>query len=162
MEENNTTTPSYNDTIRAIMKLSDAEKTVLLSYVDLNKIASVIATEENYIKSLDECTEYANTWLTIRDALTNLHRFINDSDDETDSIVENYDRLNAPQKKETALRLLNNGIFQRDCCEILVEDMERIVNDNANIKALNDVFNITGWYKKLIKQGIGLNHHYKK
>ena len=69
--------------------------------------------------------------------------------------------METDKKKEAALRLLNNGDFQKDCCEILVSDVEHIVNTDSTAKAINSIFDIVGWCKKLIKQGIGMNHKYE-
>lgn len=94
-------------------------------------------------------------------SISKLHKYVNNLTNNTDYIVEDYEKLSENQKKEIALRLLNNAEFQKDCCEILVSDMERIAKSDETVKAINDVFNITGWCKNLIKQGIGMNHKYE-
>lgn len=57
--------------------------------------------------------------------------------------------------------MLNNSEFQKDCCEILADDFERIVEENPTLKLLNDTLGISKWYKKNIALGIGCNHEYK-
>lgn len=163
MEENkeNTKTLSYDDIMRAIMKLPDKEKNVILTYFDLNKIASAISTEERFKRSMEECVEYANTWVTVSNALLKLYGIINFPDSATDDIVGDYERLDAPQKKETALKLLNNGDFQRDCCDILVDDMKRIVENDSTLKALDNLFGIIKHFKSYVRLGIGTDHKYE-
>ena len=163
-EETNTnnSTHIYDVVLKAITKLPDEEKEVLLDLMTINNVVSLIVSQENlkeYVNSIDIVLK---RYSLLVKALADICNIMNDTMDGVSDLVCDYNKLDTDEKKEATLKLMNNSTFQKDCCEILVGDMERIVEEDTTVKAFNDMFNITGWYKKLIKQGIGLNHEYKK
>lgn len=163
-EETNTnnSTHIYDVVLKAITKLPDEEKEALLNLMTINNLVSLIVSQENLNEYVDNVLRVLDQYSLLVKALSDICNIMNDTMDGVSDLVCDYDKLDADKKKEATLKLMNNADFQKDCCEILVGDMERIVNEDSTVKAINDVFNITGWYKKLIKQGIGLNHEYKK
>lgn len=163
-EETNTndSTHIYDVVLKAITKLPDEEKEVLLDLMTINNLVGLLVSQENlkeYVNSIDIVLK---RYSLLVKALADICNIMNETIDGVSDLVCDYDKLDAGKKKEATLKLMNNSAFQKDCCEILVGDMERIVKEDSTVKAINDVFNITGWYKKLIKQGIGINHKYKK
>lgn len=152
---------TYSEVIRAIEKLTEEEKQIIFSMLSVNDLTTLLSSQENIDFYIGEARKCVNRINKVICGIAKLHKHVNNLTNDTDYIVGNYEKLTDDQKKEIALRLLNNGEFQKDCCEILVSDMERIAKSDATVKAINDVFNITGWCKNLIKQGIGMNHHYE-
>lgn len=152
---------TYSEVIRAVERLTEEEKQIILNMTNIEQLSLLMTSKEavdDYKKLLEE---HIRTCHVATGAMSKLYEYVNNLTNYTDFIVGNYKKLTDDQKKEIALKLLNNGEFQKDCCEILVSDMERIAKSDATVKAINDVFNITGWCKNLIKQGIGMNHHYE-
>lgn len=162
-EETNTnnSTHIYDVVLKAITKLPDEEKEALLNLMTINNLVSLLVSQENLNEYVDNVLRVLDQYSLLVKALSDICNIMNETMDGVSDLVCDYDKLDADNKKEATLRLMNNSAFQKDCCEILVEDMERIVNEDATVKAFNDMFNITGWYKKLIKQGIGMNHKYE-
>lgn len=152
----------YDVVLKAITKLPDEEKEALLNLMTINNLVSLIVSQENLNEYVDNVLRVLDQYSLLVKSLSDICNIMNDTMDGVSDLVCDYDKLDADKKKEATLRLMNNADFQEDCCEILVGDMERIVEEDTTVKAFNDIFNITNWYKKLIKQGIGLNHEYKK
>lgn len=152
----------YDLVMKAVTKLSDKEKEVLLSQMTINQLASLLTSKEKLEQYTQNLVDTLDWFTVLTNAITSICKDMSESIDGVDDFINDYDKLSSKKKKEATLKLMNNCAFQKDCCEILVGDMERIVKEDANFKAFNDMFNITGWYKNLIKRGIGLNHHYEK
>lgn len=163
MKENKEYTPahSYDEVMRAIMKLPEDKKDIILTSLDIAKIVTALDSEKNFAKTIDACDKYINCWAMVRDALNELYNLVNITESATDNVMSDYDMLDASQKKETALRLLNNGEFQRDCCEILITDMERVVANDSTLKGLDNLFGLTKYFKKFLQLGIGADHQYR-
>lgn len=163
MEANETKKPihSYSEVMRAIDKLPEEEKTELLEFLKLNEITYLLESAESVTAYCNDLIAYTNKLIAVAKALPNVYKMVNAPTDAVDDIVCEYDKLDEDKKKETALKLMNNGAFQKDCCEILVGDVERLVNENPTLKAIDNSFNIIGWYKKNIERGIGMNHKYE-
>lgn len=162
-EETNTnnSTHIYDVVLKAITKLPDEEKEALLNLMTINNLVSLLVSQENLNEYVDNVLRVLDQYSLLVKALSDICNIMNETMDGVSDLVCDYDKLDADKKKEATLKLMNNSAFQKDCCDILVRDMERIVNEDATVKAFNDMFNITGWYKKLIKQGIGMNHKYE-
>lgn len=152
---------SYSDVLKAIDKLPDDEKTELLEFLKLNEITYLMDNAESVTAYCNDLIAYTNKFIAIAKALPKLYKMVNAPTDAVDDIVSEYDKLDEDKKRETALKLMNNGAFQKDCCEILVGDVERLVNENPTLRVINDGFNIIGWYKKNVERGIGMNHKYE-
>ena len=151
---------SYSEVMRAIDKLPEEEKTELLEFLKLNEITYLMDNAESVTAYCNDLIAYTNKLIAVAKALPKVYKMVNAPTDAVDDIVCEYDKLDEDKKKETALKLMNNGAFQKDCCEILVGDVERLVNENPTLKAIDNSFNIIGWYKKNIERGIGMNHKY--
>ena len=78
-----------------------------------------------------------------------------------DTISEKYDALDDDEKKYIVLNLMNNPDFQKKCCEILCRDMKRCINDDATLKALDQLFGVSKYFDRLISAGIGCDHEYR-
>lgn len=163
MAENEIKKPahSYSDILKAIDKLPEEEKAELLNLLKLNEITYLLESAESVSEYCQRLIAYADMNLAVAKALPKLYKMVNAPTDAVDDIVREYDKLDEDKKKETALKLMNNGAFQKDCCEILVGDVERLINENPTLKAIDNTFNIINWYKKNLKRGIGMNHKYE-
>lgn len=152
---------SYSDVLKAIDKLAEEEKIELLEFLKLNEITYLMDNAESVTAYCNDLIAYTNKFIAIAKALPKLYKMVNAPTDAVNDIVCEYDKLDEDKKKETALKLMNNGAFQKDCCEILVGDVERLVNENPTLKAIDNTFNIINWYKKNVERGIGMNHKYE-
>lgn len=151
----------YDVIMRAIIRLPEKEKETLMDQLTIPQITYLLISKENMDEYVKKILDLLETLTNLLSAISKLSDNVTNCIDGVDDIVGDYNNLNADEKKEAALKLLNNGDFQKNCCEILVGDMERIAKTDVNVKAINDVFNITGWCKNLIKRGIGMNHKYE-
>lgn len=163
MEENTSTNTIhiYDVVMRAVSKLPDVEKETLMNQLTIQQLTNLLVSQDNMNAYIQSIIDTINVYNSLTSALTKVCNALNGCIDGVDDIVCDYDKLGADKKKEAALKLLNNAEFQKNCCEIMVSDMERIAKTDVNVKAINDVFNITGWCKNLIKRGIGMNHKYE-
>lgn len=160
-DTNTNTTHMYDVVMKAVAKLPDTEKETLMSQMTIQQLTNLLVSKDNLNVYMKSIIDTINVYSSLTSALTKVCNALNESIDGVDDIVCNYDKLEAGKKKEAALKLMNNAEFQKNCCEILVYDMERIVETDANVKAINSIFDIVGWCKKMIKQGIGMDHHYE-
>jgi hypothetical protein len=162
MTENETEKTYTNDEVlKAISRLGDEQQQIIISSFSVDNIKMVCSNKANLNACKEALIEKANISIKIADAITELYNNLNNpSVASCADIMGDYDKLNEEKKKELALGLLNNGTFQRDCCEILIADMERIITENPTLKNLDNIFNLTGFYQKCLRDGIGLNHTY--
>lgn len=163
MEENEVYTPvhSYDEVMRAIGKLPEEEKNIILNQLKLAELASLLDSAEKVKEYLEMIQNYINIWTTMCNAICSLYKLVNTPDSATDNLMTDYDKLDGAQKKETALRLLNNSIFQTDCCDILIKDVEKAIENDSTLKALDNLFGITKYFKRCVRLGIGTNHRYE-
>jgi len=160
--DNKKTNNSFYKILKGLEKLTEEDREILLKSMDINGISKVIESKETIKMYMDESEKYINLCTQLRNVLPKLFDLVNtNTNDETEIIVEEFDKLNEKQKKEVTLKLMNNSAFQKDCCEILAGDFERIVNENPTLKLLNDTLGISKWYRKNIALGIGCDHEYK-
>lgn len=155
------TAHSYSEVMRAIDKLSEEEKNVVLGFLKVNEIKILLDDKDAFIQYCNEWTVYANRLTLFINSMKKLYEMIDMPTDTVDEIVCDYNKLDEDKKKEITLKLMNNGTFQKDCCKILVGDMERLVKESPTLKNINDTFNIVGWYKRNVERGIGMNHKYE-
>ena len=97
----------------------------------------------------------------IVNTVSELHTIINTPVDSVDDMLADYDKLNERQKKETTISLLNNDVFQKDLCDILVKDMKRVISGDPTLKFWDDLLGISNYYSKCIEMNIGTNHKYE-
>lgn len=162
MPENNTNMPvhSYNEVMRAVEKLPEEEKIFILNQVSIPQLAVFLDSEENVEKFKNILQKYIDGYVLIINIISKLYELVNSPEDAVNDVVEEYSKLNSTQKKETALKLLNNSIFQDDCCDILIKDMERVTENDSTLKALDNLFGLIKYFKKCIRLGIGTEHKY--
>ncbi len=151
----------YLETVfRELGKLTHEEKDSLLSNLKLHEIFAFLTTDEKE-KVNGYIFELRNTILNhlrFHNALCKLLR-VDFPKDKT--IVESYQELSAEDKFKTALDLMNEPDFQKDCSQILVDDYKRLAKSDPFIGAIDKTLNISGYFEKLLKQGIGCNHKYE-
>jgi hypothetical protein len=162
MEKNETEKTYTNEEIfRAITRLTDEQQHIIILSFPIDNIKMVCSSMANLNACKEALIEKANISIKIADAITEIYNNLNSpSAASCADIMGDYDKLDEEKKKELAIELLNNGTFQKDCCEILISDMERIIAENSTLKNLDNIFNLTGLYKNCLKDGIGLNHTY--
>lgn len=163
MEENKEYTPvhSYDEVMRAVEKLPEEEKNIILDQLKLTELASVLDSAEKVKEYLEIIQNYINILSAMSNAICNLYKIVNTPDSASDNVMTDYDKLDDTQKKEITLRLLNNSIFQTDCCDILIKDMEKAIENDSTLKALDNLLGITKYFKQCIRLGIGTDHRYE-
>lgn len=163
MTENEVYIPvhSYDEVMRAVEKLPEEEKNIILNQLKLTELASLLDSEEKVKEYLGIIHNYINIWTTMCNAICDLYKLVNAPNSATDNVITDYDKLDDDQKRETALRLLNNSDFQVDCSNILIKDMEKAIEKDSTLKALDNLFGLTRYFKKCIRLGIGTNHKYE-
>lgn len=151
----------YLETVFGALKtLTDDEKDCVLSNLKPHDIFAFITTNEK-----DKIDGYVNelrrsilTSLRYHNALCKLLG-IEPLKDKT--IEEQYKELDADDKFDAALALLNEPSFQKDCCKIMIEDFKRIANSDPALSAVDKLFNISGYFEKALEFGIGCDHRYE-
>ncbi len=141
-------------------KLTNEEKDSLLSNLKLHEIFAFITTDEKEKVDgyINELRTTILDYLRFHNALCKLLG-IESLKDKT--IVESYRELDADCKFKTTLDLMNEPDFQKDCSQILVDDYKRLAKSDPFIEAINKTLNVSGYFEKLLKQGIGCNHKYE-
>ena len=76
------------------------------------------------------------------------------------TIIERYEELDADGKFDTALALMNESSFQKDCSKILIDEYKRLAKTDPVIGALDKVLNIGGYFEGVLERGIGCDHKY--
>lgn len=144
----------------ALRTLTDDEKDCVLSNLKPHDIFAFITTNEK-----DKVDEYINELRkTLLDSLryhNALCKLLGIEPLKDKTIAEQYEELDSDSKFDTALALMNESPFQKDCSEILLADMKRTVKSDPTLSAINKLFNITGYFEKAIKLGIGCDHKYE-
>ena len=143
----------------ALQTLTDEEKDSLLTNLKPSEIFAFLTMEEK--EKIDEyIVELRKTilsYLKFHNAICKLLK-IDLLEDKT--IVEMYRELDADKKFESALDLMNEPDFQKDCSQILINDYKRLVKSDSFIGALDKLLNVSGCFERLLEQGIGCNHKY--
>lgn len=163
MTENNTNMPvhSCDEVMRAIEKLPEEEKETILFQMNIPQLAVLLDSAEKVEEYKETLQKYIDVCTIVMDAISKLYELVNAPEDAVNDVLEDYSKLDSMQKKETALRLLNNNVFQRDCCDILISDMERVTESDSTLKALDNLFGLVKYFKKCIRLGIGTDHKYE-
>lgn len=163
MTENNTNTHihSCDEVMKAIEKLPEEEKEVILFQMNIPQLAVLLDSAEKVEEYKETLQKYIDVCTIIMDAISKLYELVNAPEDAVNDVIEDYSKLDSTQKKETALRLLNNNVFQRDCCDILIKDMERVTESDSTLKALDNLFGLVKYFKNCIRLGIGTDHKYE-
>ena len=163
MEENKFT---YEDIFNALNSM-DAEKEFFLLENINDSMLYALNSEDRFDQKLKEIHNHIAQWQLLESYLLELKTRIvtgeynASSVIDKDTISEKYDDLKEDDKKYVVLNLMNNPDFQKKCCEILCSDMKRCINDDATLKALDQLFGVSKYFDRLISAGIGCNHKYE-
>lgn len=163
MEENKFT---YEDIFNALNSM-DAEKEFFLLENINDSMLYALNSEGRFDQKLKEIDNHIAQWQLLESYLLELKtRLVTGeynaaSAIDKDTISEKYDDLKENDKKYVVLTLMNNPDFQKKCCEILCCDMKRCINDDATLKALDQLFGVSKYFDRLISAGIGCDHEYR-
>lgn len=147
-------------TYGALEKLTDDEKDSVLSNLKVREIFAFLTTDEKE-KVDGYILELRNTILRYLKFHNALCKLLGIEQIKNSTILENYRALNADNKFDTALALMNEPDFQKDCSKILVNDYKRLAKSDPLIGALDKVLNVSGYFERAIAQSIGCNHKYE-
>lgn len=164
MEENKFT---YEDVFNALNSMDEEKRAFLLEKVTVSSLLSGLNSEEGGEEAIKEIDDCIAQWQLLESYLLELKtRLVTGEYNATsvvdkDTISEKYDDLKEDDKKYVVLNLMNNPDFQKKCCEILCSDMKRCINDDATLKALDQLFGVSKYFDRLISAGIGCDHEYR-
>lgn len=164
MQENNSTVQlnhTYDEVLKAVGKLSEKEKDFILRQMNLQDVLHITNTQEIVDNYCDLAKTYADAYILLSEVIRKIYANLNAPTDAVGDIVSDYKELSADQKKVVALDLLNNGDFQKDCCNILVKDFERVASENPTVKVLDNLLGFSKYFKRCINLGIGCDHKYE-
>jgi len=150
------------DVLKVINKLPEYARDILLTCTNISDIRKALNKEfdfQSYYENLMLLADYYKvTAETLKRIMENVDSMLMD---EPRSFSSDYDHLSDAEKKNTALELLNNSDFQKNCCDILVKDFHRIVKEDSFLSALDNLLGLGKYYDKCIRAGIGCNHKYQ-
>lgn len=152
---------SYSQIFKAIEKMTKEEVDSIFSNISFNELIILLQQDggaEYYIQHL---LNHVSDVIAKTDAIAKLANLLKTPCDDSEEIENKYSSMDDDEKKATALRLLNNPDFQKDCTEIMYLDFKKIIDSNSSFKALDSLLGISKWYKQNIERGIGLNHKYE-
>ena len=152
---------SYGDVIKAVDQLPENNKQLLLSKMSIPQLVELLNSAEKFDEYRTTVETYINVMVFIVNTVSELHTIINTPVDSVDNILADYEKLNERQKKETTLSLLNNDVFQKDVCDILVKDMKRVISGDPTLKFWDDLLGISNYFSRCIEINIGTNHKYE-
>lgn len=164
MEENRFT---YEDVFNVLNSMDGIKKEFLIESIDLSQLLNMLNSKEAFeavLKNIDDCiARYQLLEAHLVELKTKLitgeYNVAGVIDKNT--ISEKYDDLKEDDKKDVVLNLMNNGDFQKKCCEILSSDMKRCINTDAILRILDRIFGVSKYFDRLISTGIGCNHQYR-
>lgn len=140
----------------ALDTLTNEEKEAVLSKISLYDLFSLMMTnekdKESYIASLGSLIlSYLNFCII-------LCKLIGVELPQNKTLVETYRELNADEKFDAALGLMNETDFQKDCSKILVNDFKKMTKSNPIANAIDKTLNLGEYFEKSIERGIGCSH----
>ena len=150
------------DVLKAVGKLSEERRNILLRSLTISDIQGLLNSKERYGEFYAECMSNIHLFKTIADALKELFETMDSKlkDDEKDFSAD-YDKLNDSDKKRVALEMLNDTDFQKNLCEIMLGDFERIVAEDPAYKAIDNFLGVGKFFRKCIETGLGCDHKYE-
>ena len=94
MEENKEYTPvhSYDEVMRAVEKLPEEEKSIILDQLKLTELASVLDSAEKVKEYLEIIQNYINILSTMSNAICDLYKLVNAPESVTDDMLSDYDK----------------------------------------------------------------------
>lgn len=153
------TCDKYLETVLDALKpLTDEEKKSILSALKLNEIYDLLTKEEVASKYLEELRKTIMFYLEYHNVLCKLFG-LKEPKDKT--VTEKYKELDDDSKFNTALELMNEPSFQKDCSKILINDFKKVAKSDQTLSAIDKLFNISGYFEKALERGIACNHKYE-
>lgn len=144
----------------ALRTLTDDEKDCVLSNLNPREIFALLATDkkENVDEFINGLKRMFQVYFRYHNAMCKL---LGIEPLKNKTITEQYKELNEKDRFDTALALMNEPSFQKDCSKILINDYKRIAKSDPTIRALEKVLNVGGHLENLLQQGIGSDHKYE-
>lgn len=150
------------DVLKVLGKMTEEEAGILLAFTNVLEIRNMLNDKEKYDEYLSNVTLISYYYKLFADEMA---RFRDRVDalltDEPKDFSSDYDKLSEIEKKQTALEMLNNKDFQKNCCDIIVGDYERIVAEDPTCNALDKLLGIGKYLRKCIETGLGCDHKYE-
>lgn len=151
---------SYSDVLKAIYRMQEGERAYLLDTLKASEIAALLNTPSSLNEYCRDLYSVATRCVIVKDALEKLAVSLENCPDVAKEFSSDYDKLSESEKMQTALEMLNNKDFQKNCCDIIVGDYERIVAEDPTCNALNKLLGISKYFRKCIETGLGCDHKY--
>lgn len=164
MKENKYT---YEDVFNALNSMDEEKREFLIERTDMPELLNLLNSEDAFEATLENVDDYIARYQLWQSYLLELKTRLVTGEHRTtgaidkDTISEKYAVLDDDEKKYIVLNLMNNADFQKKCCEILCSDMKRSINDDATLKALDQLFGVSKYFDRLISAGIGCEHKYR-
>lgn len=150
------------DVLKILYNLSEEEMGTMLIFSTVSGICDMLNDAEKYDSHLNNtklCAYYYNVYANI---LENLRDRVDTLlEDDTKDFSAEYDELNDSDKKRVALEMLNDTDFQKNLCEIMLGDFERIVAEDPAYKAIDNFLGVGKFFRKCIETGLGCDHKYE-
>ena len=140
MEENKQITESkitYSEILKAVDKLPEEEKEILLNFMKLDELRNILNTCESANKYSMDLLAFARFYASISDIILKLSGYISNPENEVDVIMEKYSGLDDSEKKRVALNMLGQKDFLKDGREILHEEFDKWEKMNPRTKILS-------------------------
>lgn len=158
---------TYEDVFNALNSMDEEKRELLIERTDTYELLNLLNSEDLFEATLENVDDYIARYQLWQSYLLELKTRLVTGEYRTtgaidkDTISEKYDALDDDEKKYIVLNLMNNPDFQKKCCEILCRDMKRCINDDATLKALDQLFGVSKYFDRLISAGIGCDHEYR-
>lgn len=150
------------DILKVLGKMPENESAVILACLSIPRIRDILNDEKEYENYCNNVEVIAKAYRMFADVFSGFKETVDALlVDNAKDISSSYDNLPETEKKKTALELLNNTDFQKNCCDILVRDYERIVAEDSTCNALDKLLGISKYFRKCIETGLGCDHEYE-
>lgn len=135
MENNEVRNYTDQDVLKAVGKLPEERRNILLRSLTISDIQGLLNSKERYGEFYAECMSNIHLFKTIADALKELFETMDSKleDDERDFSAD-YDKLNDSDKKRVALEMLNDTGFQKSLYELILCDLKEAFLKTRHIK----------------------------
>ena len=164
MEENKYT---YEDVFNVLNSMDEEKRDFLLEKINISSMLCALNSEDCFDQAIKEFDDCIAQWQLLEAYLAELKTKLVTGECNVvgvmnkDTVSEKYNQLKDDDKRHVVLNLMNNPDFQKKCCEILCSDMKRCINDDATLKALDQLFGVSKYFDRLISAGIGCDHKYR-
>lgn len=162
MKNNEVREYTNSDVLKVLGKMTENEAGILLTFTNVPELRNMLNDKEKYNEYISNVTLIADCYKLFADEMARFRDRVDDLlIDEPKEFSSDYDKLSEIEKKQTALEMLNNKNFQKNCCDIIVSDYERIVAEDPTCNALDKLLGISKYFRKCIETGLGCDHKYE-